>query len=155
MDKTDVLRQMIADYQKKIDLYQAMIAEWERELKAQGAPIDLMADEKKKTSGDVVSSVRAYQFFNKSQPEAAKALLESVGHPLLTQEIVDGIEKGGVSVGGKTPKDKKMNLYTILQRSSEFVRWKRDTWGIPSWPGAPKRNDVADGEAQSAEAKSA
>jgi hypothetical protein len=133
-----------------------MIAEWERELGAQGAPpsaVGTDGDKKKPTTGDPAALVRAYQFFNKSQPEAAKGLLEFVGHPLLTQQIVEGIEKGGVSVGGKTPKDKKMNLYTILQRSSEFVRWKRDTWGLPSWSGAPKRNEAEEPDEKPTEEK--
>jgi predicted glycosyl hydrolase (DUF1957 family) len=47
--------------------------------------------------------IRDWQFFNKSQPEAAKAVLEIVGHPLRTQQIIDAIEKGGVKVGGKRP----------------------------------------------------
>ena len=82
--------------------------------------------------------IREWQFFNKSQPEAAKAVLEIVGHPLTTQQIIEAVEKGGVKIGGKTPKDKKQNFYTILQRSSELGRAAKDTWGLLSWAGVTK-----------------
>ena len=32
MDKDEILRQMIAEKERQIELYQAMIAEWRREL---------------------------------------------------------------------------------------------------------------------------
>jgi hypothetical protein len=143
MDKSEILRQMITDKQRQIELYQAMIAEWQKEL---GEPIAASGSvtlsgnaENKGTSDDPTAGVKGYQFFNKSQPEATKLLLEFVTHPLRTDDIVRGIEKGGVTVGGKTAKDKKTNLYTILQRSDDFVRFKRDTWGLTKWPGAPKK----------------
>jgi len=148
MDKAEMLNSMIAEYRKKIETYQVMIAEWERELGGGSQvpqPLGSSASDasasssKKGASGDVPSLVREFQFFNKSQPEATKLLLEIVGHPLRTSVIIAGIEKGGVTVGGKTPKDKKQNFYTILSRSAEFARFAKDTWGLASWPGAPKK----------------
>jgi hypothetical protein len=53
-------------------------------------------------------------FFNKSQGEAAKGFLERVGYPLKTHLIPDALEKGGLTIGGKTAASKKQNFYTIL-----------------------------------------
>jgi len=92
--------------------------------------------------------IRDWQFFNKSQPEAAKAVLEIVGHPLRTQQIIDAIEKGGVKVGGKRPKDKKQNFYIILNRSKELGRAAKDTWGLLSWPGVTKADSEDSDEAE-------
>jgi len=155
MEKADLLRGMIAEKQRQIDLYQQMIAEWQKELgespndAATGASPATTA-ESKAHPDDPVAGVRTYQFFNKSQPEAAKLLLEFVGHPLRTEEVIRGIEKGGVAVGGKTAKDKKQNFYTILQRGEDFVRFKRDTWGLAKWPGAPKKSEQKDDEKEKA-----
>lgn len=86
--------------------------------------------------------VKGMQFFNKSQPEAAKLFLEMVGYPLRTQDIIEGIEKGGVTIGGKTAKTKKTNLYTILHRGDDFGLVRKDTWGLTSWPGVKKEKDA-------------
>jgi hypothetical protein len=140
----EVLQKMISEYRKRVELYQSMIAEWEKELgvatsETPAAPSSSQNSAKRKEQlTDILNFVREWQFFNQSQPEAAKAVLEIVGHPLTTQQIVDAIEKGGVKVGGKTPKDKKQNFYTILQRSSEIGRAAKDTWGLLSWPGITK-----------------
>jgi len=48
------------------------------------------------------AAVRNGQLAAKTQPEAARALLEIAGHPLKTVDIVEGLERGGVKVGGKT-----------------------------------------------------
>jgi hypothetical protein len=146
-----LLQQMITDYRKKIELYQAMIAEWERELgiapSASSREAEPETDTKNKgQAGDILGMIREWQFFNKSQPEAAKLVLEIVGHPLRTQQIIEAIEKGGVKVGGKTPKDKKQNFYTILQRSTELGRAAKDTWGLASWSGVTK-GEVKDDDA--------
>jgi hypothetical protein len=87
MTREDMLRGMIEEYRKKIETYQAMIREWETELGSHRAgppsPVSASSDSTKKHSaGSPASLVREYQFFNKSQPEAAKELLEMVGHPL-------------------------------------------------------------------------
>ena len=86
-------------------------------------------------------------FFGKSQPEAAKAFLEMVKYPLTTAQILEGIEKGGLSVGGKTPASKKQNLYTILDRNQEFVRVQKGTWALVGWPGVPKKS-ISDPEVE-------
>jgi hypothetical protein len=150
MNREEMLRQMIEDYHKKIATYQSMIREWETELGLNGskthgaetyaAPLD----KKKDGTGGPISLVREYQFFGKSQPEAAKIFLEMVGHPLRTSEIIEGIEKGGVKVGGKTPKDKKTNFYTILHRGEDFGLAGKDAWGLTSWPGVKKEKEVKD-----------
>lgn len=146
MDKTEVLREMIAEKQRQIELYRAMIAEWEREL-GNSAPVsvsnspnaDSSHDRGKKTplAGNPLAQIQGLVFFGKSQPEAAKSFLQMIGYPLSTQQILDGIVKGGVVVGGKDP---KQNLYTILDRSKEFGRVSRGgIWGLTTWPGVVKK----------------
>jgi hypothetical protein len=165
MTREEMLLSMIADYRRKIEIYQTMIGEWERELGGGGSgagsavPVGSVngggAAQLKKTGDageDVVAGVRDYQFFGKSQPDAAKLFLEMVGHPLRTPVILAGLAKGGVKVGGKTDKEQRQNLYTILQRSSDMVRVARDTWGIGGWPGVPKKSATvkeSEGEAES------
>jgi hypothetical protein len=164
MDRAEVIRQMIAEKQRQIELFEAMIAEWEKELgQSSSGRVTDKGDEQvtkiKPTpmSGDIVALVRNFQFFNHTQTEAAKSLLELVGHPLTTDEIMAGIEKGGVKLGGKTPKDKKQNFYTILNRSKEFGRAARNTWGLVSWPGITKdekdETDESNGKDKTPEAE--
>lgn len=153
MTREEMLLSMIADYRRKIEIYQTMIGEWERELGGTGGtPLPSVgmngsgtASLKKTgdTGDDVLTNVREYQFFGKSQPDAAKLMLEMVGYPLKTPVLLAGLAKGGVKVGGKTDKEQKQNLYTILQRSSDIVRVARDTWGIGGWPGVPKKSATA------------
>ena len=143
MDREEVLNQMIAEKRRLIELYQAMIAEWERELGlASAAPRQgeesSNKPQKSVNGGDILSLVRDWEFFKKSQPEAAKAFLEKVGHPAKTQTILDAIVKGGVTVGGKES-SRKLNLYTILHRSPEFALIAKDTWALVGWPGVTKK----------------
>lgn len=143
MQTPEVLQGMIEEYRRRIQLYQTMVSEWERELGIAGAapPREMVGagtssatNSKKSNAGDPLAVVNAWQFFNKSQPEAAKLLLEAVGHPLSTEQIVEGLEKGGVEIGGGTPKDKKQNLYTVLGRSGQLGRAAKNTWGLLNWP---------------------
>jgi hypothetical protein len=153
MTREDFIAQEIEAYRKKIETYQAMIAEWEKELgrtsptPGNGGTSEPSGTKKAPVAGDPLSMIHGMVFFGKSQPEAAKAFLEMVHYPLTTIQILQGIEKGGVPVGGKTPVAKKQNLYTILDRSSELVRVGRGTWAVAGWPGVPKRS-VAEPEAE-------
>jgi hypothetical protein len=153
MTRQEILRQMIDDYRKKIELYQTMIREWEIDVGLQpSAQVPQMDEQKTVAAGkqeagsDLTSLVREWQFFKRSQPEAAKAFLELVDHPVRTGAIVEAIEKGGVKVGGDTPERKRTNLYTILSRSDDFVRVAKDTWALAGWPGVPKREEVGEAE---------
>lgn len=150
MDRAQMLQQMISEYRKKIDTYQAMISEWEKELgmnpTASAVSSDSEQPKQKGATGSITGMVRNFQFYNKTQTEAAKTLLEIVGHPLTTEEIMEGVEKGGVKLGGKTPKDKKQNFYTILNRSKEFGRAAKNTWGIAGWPGISKSEAAENGD---------
>jgi hypothetical protein len=145
MTREEFLAQEIETYRRKINTYQAMIAEWEREIgqaphSPNGGPAE--GDNSKRTpaSGTPVSLIHGMVFFGKSQPDAAKAFLEMVRYPLTTAQILEGIEKGGVPVGGKTAVAKKQNLYTILDRNQEFVRVSKGTWALVGWPGVPKKS---------------
>jgi hypothetical protein len=153
MDRNEALALMIQEYRKKIETYQAMIDEWERELGQPAAAAyqkaDTTTDQSKSKSipgANPVSLIRDYQFWGKSQPEAAKAFLELVGHPLKTEAIMEGIEKGGLKVGGQTKQKKILNLYTILGRSKDFATVARSTWGLTSWPGVTKKETETDTE---------
>ncbi len=147
MDRATIA-ELVAKYRKKIELYQGMIAELEGEMGSHAGPLSGDSsnpsaqtgrrdeqDHKKANPGDPTSLVRDWQFFNKSQPEAAEDLLNMLNHPLSTDEIVNCLEKGGLKLGGTTAKDKKQNLYTILARSGRFGRAAKNTWGLPGWPG--------------------
>jgi hypothetical protein len=59
-------------------------------------------------------------FFNKTQTEAAKIVLEKVGYPLGTVQLMAAVEKGGVKIGGKTDAARKQNFYTHPQSESRF-----------------------------------
>ena len=147
MTRQEFLQQEIEKYTRRIDVYQAMIAEWNGELGASvnssqsGAASDTTEKKRESGSGAPLSMIHGMVFFGKSQPEAAKAFLEIVKYPLTTSQILEGVEKGGVNVGGKTPAAKKQNLYTILNRSSEFARVKPDTWAVVGWPGVKKTSE--------------
>lgn len=153
MTREEFLAQEIETYRKKIDTFQAMIAEWEKELghtstsSSNSGTLEPSGGKKTPTSGDPLSMIHGMVFFGKSQPDAAKAFLEMVHYPLTTQQILDGIEKGGLAVGGKTPATKKQNLYTILDRNEEFIRVRKGTWALVGWPGVPKKS-VAEPEAE-------
>lgn len=154
MDRSEVLRQMIGEKQKLIELYQAMVSEWKKELGESGGADSVTHDASKNggqaAGGDALSVVKEYEFHNKSQTEAAKIVLERVGYPLSTQLIVDAIARGGVSVGGKTMQAKKTNLYTILHRSKEnFGLAAKDRWGLRGWKGIPKWEAKSDADENS------
>lgn len=157
MDRREALEIMIQEYRKKVETYEAMISEWERELGRPPQPMNAnlnpkgesnREEQRAKTPGsDPISLVRDYQFFGKTQPEAARMFLELVGHPLKTEQIMDGIEKGGVTVGGQNKQKKITNFYTILGRSKDFAIVRRGIWGLTSWPGVVKKeNDTPSDE---------
>jgi len=159
MDRSEVLKEMIAEKQRLIELYQAMIGEWERELGtapyvSNGSHTEpANKPNRKAAGGDLLDLVREYEFFRKSQPEAAKAFLEKVGHPVKTQVILDAIQKGGVTVGGKD-ESRRLNLYTILHRSAEFGLAGKDAWGLIGWPGVTKKEkESSDKDASNSESK--
>jgi hypothetical protein len=152
MTRDELLRQEIEKYKRKIATYQAMVTEWENELgihsdSATVSPLNDPASKKKSSdSTDPLSLVQGMVFFRKSQPEAAKAFLEMVGYPVKTGMLLEAVEKGGVTVGGKTPGAKKQNLYTSLHRSPDFALAKKDTWGLVSWGLTKKASEEEEPE---------
>lgn len=150
MTREEWIRQEIEKYRRRIETYQAVIAEWESELglSARAEHSGSANGAGKKDAGtDPLATVQGMIFFGKSQPDASKLLLERVGYPLTTGQLLAGIEKGGVKVGGKNEQAKKYNLYTILNRSPEFARVARDTWALVGWPGVSKKSAAdEDGE---------
>jgi hypothetical protein len=143
MDREDLLRQMIAEKRQKIELYQMMIAEYEQELSGNvSAPITPVAPaggNEMASGGEPLAVVKEFEFHNKHQTAAARIVLERVGYPLSTQQILEAIVRGGVTVGGKTPQLQKTYLYTILHRSKKnFGLAAKDRWGLRGWKGIPK-----------------
>lgn len=148
MTRHEFIRQEIDKYRKKIETYQSMIVEWESELGTggrlpqSGTPNEVATKNKEiGASSDPLSLVQDMIFFRKSQPEAAKAFLETIGYPLKTGVMLEAVEKGGVTVGGKTQAAKKQNFYTSLHRSPDFALAKKDTWGLVSWGLTKKASD--------------
>ena len=81
--------------------------------------------------GDPMSAVYPGMFFGKTQPQAAKLLLERVKRPLKTRIIVECLEKGGLKVGGKKP---AINLWGILDRGRDtFILVPKAGWGLIEW----------------------
>jgi hypothetical protein len=150
MTRDEWLRQEIDGFRKKIETFQAFIAEYEQQLgvttqspSQSGQP----SGSKQIAPGDdpfgwIVGMI----FFNKTQPDAAKIVLEKVGYPLRTEALMAAVEKGGLKIGGKTDAAKKQNFYTILNRNADFGRAKRDTWGLIGWSGISKK--AADDESE-------
>lgn len=154
MASPDALREMILDYRKKIELYTSMIAEWEREL---GAPVPSTSDV---TSGagaspsapgaDPVGLIRPFEFHGKSQTVATKIFLQRYGFPLSTDQLMQGLEKGGLTLGGTTVEKKKANFATILTRADGIVRAGRGHWNLGTKEKkakAAKTNAPPEGEA--------
>ncbi|HJS06489.1 MAG TPA: hypothetical protein VJ809_02490 [Pirellulales bacterium] len=142
----ETIKALIQKYKAQIDSLNVVVSQLEMELGqgqgqyqnhsgALGEVGNQGAAKQKRSSGsDPLSVVADWQFFNKSQPEAAEQLLEMVGHPLTIGDMLDGLDKGGLKVGGKTGAEKKQNLATVLGRSGRFGRAARGTWGLPTWP---------------------
>jgi hypothetical protein len=137
----ETIKALIGKYRQQIEALQTVIAQLEVELSGgsgipvmSSSPPDSGPSKVKRPTGDTVSMVRDWQFFNKTQPEATEDLLQTINHPLATATIVECLEKGGLKIGGETPENKKQNLYTILARSGRFGRAARGTWGLPDWP---------------------
>lgn len=134
MASPEALREMILDYRKKIELYSSMIAEWEREL---GSSVPLNGDTTATTGGgavapgsDPVALIRPYEFHGKSQTVATKIFLQRYGFPLSTDQLIAGLEKGGLVLGGATMDKKKANFATILTRADGIVRAGRGHWSL-------------------------
>ncbi|HEX7767882.1 MAG TPA: hypothetical protein VF443_14300 [Nitrospira sp.] len=137
MASPEALREMILDYRKKIELYSSMVAEWEREL---GSPVVSNGDAASAGNtglgaaatpgGDPVGLIRPYEFHGKSQTVATKIFLQRYGFPLSTDQLMAGLEKGGLILGGATAEKKKANFATILTRADGIVRAGRGHWNL-------------------------
>ncbi len=155
MDSKELKRLMITEYEEKIDLYQRMVAEWKRDLgeSATAGPVNGSKKAAEPVSDDLLNTVHEFEFFNKTQPEAARIFLERVGYPVKTETILQAIMKGGVKVGGTgTLKDKKMNFYTILHRADDFTLFEKNTWGLTAWPGGREKKEKEKAVAEQSEA---
>ena len=75
-------------------------------------------------------------FFGLSATEAAKKYLTIVKRPVLTQDLVAALKKGGFLTNAK---NFYSNLYTSLKRSDEFTNLGKGKWGLAEWyPNRPR-----------------
>ena len=80
---------------------------------------------------DPLSVVYPGMFFGKSQPNAAKALLDRVKRPMKLKPIIECLQKGGCTVGGKNPVS---NMWSVLSRNEDvFVMVPKAGWGLVDW----------------------
>jgi hypothetical protein len=149
MDRQTFLRKEIAEYKRRMVVYPLLIAEMERELgetvPAAGSAAEGGGTEKTVAPGtDPLSLIRPSEFYGMSQTEATKSFMERFGKPLTTDELIHGLEKGGLKLGGESLKKKKANFATILIRADGITRVGRGTWAL----GA-KRAKSSDGDRKS------
>jgi hypothetical protein len=129
VERDELLRQMIADYRRRIETYQSMIQEWERELGKPGSTVEGGTGNSAVIGATLgLPQIGAWQFMGKSQNEAVKMLFLAVGHPLTTEEVMDGLRRGGTET-----RSSKLNFYSALGKMDGIVRVKRNTWGLQEW----------------------
>lgn len=132
--KKDV-RALLADAIKKRDELNTFIKVLQEMLGAEapraGTVAELLEPIPTAEMADPLAAVYPGMFFGKSQPQAAKLLLERVRRPLKTAIIIEGLEKGGCKVGGKKP---AVNLWGILNRNKDtFIMVRKAGWGLIDW----------------------
>ena len=96
-------------------------------------------------TGGPGGGVRSDAFLKMSIPDATKKLLEIKREKQSTQEILDGLEKGGL------PRSKYATVYSILTRRQnqigDIINMKGD-WALAEWyPNRPKGKAVKDAKA--------
>jgi hypothetical protein len=80
---------------------------------------------------DPLTAVFPGMFFGKTQTQAVKLLLERVDkRPVKTKVIIECLKKGGLAIGGKKP---DVNLWGVLNRSSDFILVPKAGWGLVDW----------------------
>jgi hypothetical protein len=137
--REELLRENVADSRRKIERHLANIAEWEMELRGMGVSVDVPNGGDSlgaggfalvPPGGDPTSIIREFEYATYSQPEAIRAFLGKFGKPLKTGEIMAGLLKGGVKLGGSDPIKQKNNVSTILTRMEGVVRVGRGAWAL-------------------------
>src|SRR5438128_732883 len=90
------------------------------------------ANAKSVDASEIMKLIYEGQFFNKSQTQAAKEILNLVKRPLKTPVLSEALIKSGMKV--YTP-----SLYTAFKRSPDFILVLPNTWGLKEWyPGGIK-----------------
>jgi hypothetical protein len=140
MDQTTI-RSLIQKYRTQVETLQTVIRQLEAELPDGAEDASIMPAEQAANNrnasipigADPLVKVREWQFSNMSQVDAAEKFLEMATFPLSIADVLEGLEKGGVKIGGKNAAEKRQNLATVLARSGKFGRAARGTWGLPTW----------------------
>lgn len=143
----DWMEAALADLEARKAKIDAMIVNI-REMQAQGGTVA--------PSGPGGGGVKPGSFLKMSIPEATKKLLEAKRAKLSTQEVIDGLEQGGL------PRGKYNTVYSILARRAKQVQDiinMQGDWALKEWyPNyRPNAKDVAKsgGEKQSEDAAEA
>lgn len=85
----------------------------------------------------LMNTIKPGEFHGMKYPAAARAILSKTNrHPLTTSQILEIIEKSGRKVEGKNPTG---TIYSSLKRNADFVKVKKNTWGLAEWYPAAKR----------------
>jgi hypothetical protein len=159
MDQTTI-KSLIQKYRTQVETLQTVIRQLEAELPEGSddgsfSPSESTTNNKPIQTGDgsdPLAKVREWQFSNMSQVDAAEKFLEAVGYPLSISVLLEGLEKGGVKIGGKAAPERRQNLATVLGRSGKFGRAARGTWGLPHWRNiTPVKRGGKDGETDAKE----
>lgn len=89
--------------------------------------------------------LREDTFFGLSATAAAKRYLGMVKRPVLTQELVEALKKGGYLTNAA---NFYSNLYTTLKRSPDFTNLGKGKWGLSEWyPNRPRKKAKGAGPA--------
>lgn len=77
------------------------------------------------TTGGLLPAVERPRFFGQSLPVAAASLIQISGKPLTENEILEGLEDGGVKMVSGKP---LANLRFALRRRPDLVRYEGGKW---------------------------
>ena len=87
--------------------------------------------------GERASEGKAWDFSGKGKPAATKEILKHHGRAMNSTEILDILEKHGMSIGGGSLRARRINLYSTLVRSPLVKRVSGGLWALPEWDNQP------------------
>lgn len=80
---------------------------------------------------------KVWEFSGKGKPAATKEILRHHGRAMNSTEILDILEKNGMSIGGGSLRARRINLYSTLVRSPLVKRVSGGLWTLPEWENQP------------------
>lgn len=121
LDRARVLEQTIGELQSRVAS------------PSNGAPSHHAA------SGDIENARegKAWDFSGKGKPAATREILLHFGRTMNSTEILDILQKNGMSIGGGSFRARRINLYSTLVRSPLVKRVSGGLWALPEWENQP------------------